>query len=427
MEGRNGFVWKILAGFALGTLAGLALSEFASPETVKRVVPFVAPFGNVLVAMLKTVVYPIIFFSLVCGAASLSLRESGRVGGNVLLWYFATSLFATAFGIFMAMLMNPTLPVQGAQAMAAGQAEGVRAMSSAGGGASFGAFLTGVFQNPFKALADGNFLAIIVFAIGFGLAARVVIDTSGDEHVVRSVRLLLDAFAGAEKAAFKLIEWVVLYFPFGVFALTLCNFAQNGTLLFGPYARITLAVVVGVVGMIFVVYPLAIAAFCRENPLPAMLKMKDAMLTAFVTRSSAATLPISFRAMDELGVKRSLSSFSLPLGATVNMNGVCVHLPVFVILAANLFGRPIGIAQLAMLCLSILFASIGAGGVPGGSVFLLFMVLESMGLSPDPVSLVVALALGINPVLDMFETCCNVAGDNVCTYIVSRKRVKGDR
>jgi Na+/H+-dicarboxylate symporter len=103
------------------------------------------------------------------------------------------------------------------------------------------------------------------------------------------------------------------------------------------------------------------------------------------------------------------------------MDGVCVHLPVFVILAANMFGHDLSIVQIASLCLSIMFASIGAGGIPGGSVFLLFMVLEAMGLPNDQVMLIVALALGINPVLDMFETCCNVTGDTVCTYIVARK------
>lgn len=420
-QSKNRLVVRILVGFALGTAGGLLLSECASDATIQTVHACVSPFGNVLVAMLKMVVYPIILFSLVSGAASLSLKESGKVGGTVLFWYFATSLFATVFGIFMAKVMNPTLQIRGAESMASGQLEGVKAMAASGVGASsFGEFFVGIFTNPFQALAEGSFLSIIVFAVGFGLAARVVLDSTPDESVRKNIQRLLDVISGAEKAAFKLIEWVVLYFPIGVFALTLCNFAQNGTLLFGPYARITLAVVVGVAGMIFIVYPLAIGIFCRENPISAMMKMKDAMLTAFVTRSSAAALPVSFRAMDSLGVSRSLSSFSLPLGATINMNGVCVHLPVFVILAANLFGQSMSPIQLAMLCLSILFAAIGAGGVPGGSVFLLFMVLENMGLEPGQVSLVVALALGINPILDMFETACNVAGDNVCTYIVAK-------
>jgi Na+/H+-dicarboxylate symporter len=206
-----------------------------------------------------------------------------------------------------------------------------------------------------------------------------------------------------------------------VFALSVVNFAENGVLLFGPYAKITLCVVVGVVSMILVVYPLALALFCRVNPYRVLMRMREPIITAFVTRSSAATLPVSFKSADALGVDRKLSSFSLPMGATVNMDGVCVHLPVFVILAANMFGHHLDVLQIATLCVSIVFASVGAGGIPGGSVFLLFMVLENMGLPADQVALVVALCLGINPILDMFETCCNVTGDNVCTYIVASK------
>ena len=205
---------QIILGFVLGTTVGLVLSEFASQEAVKRILPWIAPFGDVLVAMLKMVVYPIILFSLVCGSASLSLKDSGRIGGRVLVWYLATSLFATVFGVFMAMLMDPTLPVAGAETMAAGQAEGVKALAANGtGSASFGDFLVGIFKNPFEALASGNFLSIIVFAIAFGLFARVLVDTSKDADVVRCVRLLLDVFSGAEKVSFKLIECVVLYFP----------------------------------------------------------------------------------------------------------------------------------------------------------------------------------------------------------------------
>ena len=232
------------------------------------------------------------------------------------------------------------------------------------------------------------------------------------------MRSLLAVCDGAQRISFKLIDWVMLYFPIGVFALTFTNFAENGPLLFGPYVRIVLCVVACVLVMMFAVYPAAIAVFRRENPFRVLARLRAPMLTAFVTRSSAATLPVSFRAMDEAGVPRAISSFSLPLGATVNMDGVCVHLPVFAILAANMFGVQLTAVQLLTLVVSIMFASIGAGGVPGGSVFLLFMVLESMNLAPDQVAMIVALALGINPILDMFETCCNVTGDNVCTYVV---------
>lgn len=212
------------------------------------------------------------------------------------------------------------------------------------------------------------------------------------------------------------------YFPVGVFALTTVNFAVYGMELFGPYVRIAGCVMIGVLLMIFLIYPMFLLLLCRENPYCVLNKIKEAVITAFLTRSSAATLPISFRiAKEKLHVKEQLSSFALPLGATINMDGVCIHLPVFAILAANIFGIQIGVSQLAVLLISVVFASVGAGGIPGGSVFLLFMVLANLGLNDSEIAMIVALAIGINPLLDMFETACNVTGDNVCNYIVGKR------
>ena len=414
-------VAKIMIGFVLGTGVGLYLAECCSLSVRNEILPYVMPFGNVLVAMLKMVVYPIILFSLIVGAASLPLKRSGRLGGAVLVWYFATSAFATVFGVVLAYLLNPSMSM--AEKVAAGYVENVKGIASVSTEAgAFGTFVVNLFQNPFAALANGQFLPIIVFAIAFGLCARAVLDASGnDAKAVKAIETLLGALDGAQRVSFRLIDCVIHYFPIGVFALSVVNFGMNGTLLFGPYARIVLCVVIGVLSMMFVIYPLAMFLFCRENPYRVLLRLREPMLTAFVTRSSAATLPVSFRTMDALHVDRKLSGFSLPMGATINMDGVCVHLPVFVILAANMYGHQLGLLQIGTLCLSIIFASVGAGGIPGGSVFLLFMVLENMGLPSEQVTMIVALCLGINPILDMFETCCNVTGDNVCTYIVAKK------
>jgi Na+/H+-dicarboxylate symporter len=394
-------VAKILIGFVSGTAIGLGLSAFCEAETVKKIIPYISPFGSILVAMLKAVVYPIILFSLIAGAACLPLKRSGKVGGIVMAWYFVTSLFATLFGVALAYMLNPS--ISGAANVASANMASAKEIAGSAVSGTITALITGLFQNPFAALSSGQFLPVIVFAIAFGLASRSILDSLPEEsEVARGVRLFVKAVEGAQHISFRLIDWVVCYFPIGVFALSLTNFATNGTLLFGPYLRITCCVIVGVFAMMFLIYPLAILVFCRQNPYKILLRIKDAMLTAFVTRSSAATLPVSFRAMDGLGVDRAISGFSLPMGSTVNMDGVCVHLPVFVILAANMFGHDLSMLQIATLCISIMFASIGAGGVPGGSVFLLFMVLENMGLPADQVSLVVALALGINPILDMF-------------------------
>ena len=420
-------IWRILVGFVLGIALGLFVARHFPNGAPPRLLAVAAPFGGVLVALLKMVVYPIIFFSLVLGAASMPLRRSGRIGGTVMLWYFATSLFATVFGVALAFTLNPDM--HGAEGKtAAHYLKDVESMTSGAAAAGVGDFFVGLFQNPFAALANGSFLPIIVFAILFGLAARALLDASPKgSPASRAVEAMILGCNGVQRVSFKLIDWVMEYFPIGVFALTFTNFARHGTLLFGPYLRIVGCVLIGVSAMILVVYPLALGALCRQNPYKVLLRIRQPLLTAFVTRSSAATLPVSFRAMDEIGVPRSLSSFSLPLGSTLTMDGVCVHLPVFVILAANMFHMSLSTGELAMLVFSVMFASIGAGGIPGGSVFLLFMVLQNMGLAPDQVATIVALALGINPVLDMFETCCNVAGDNVCTYIVAKRAGMLDR
>ena len=402
-------IYRIGAAFVIGILAGMTLSCAGSSmgeEWLHRAVAWISPFGTVLIAMLKMIVIPIIFFSLVCGASSLSVKKFGKLGSGVLLWYLFTSLAASVFGVFLAMLMNPHMSnaaeLSGRHLMQVGQ------LRSAGtGSGSVSAFVNGLFVNPFEALASGNFLPVIIFAMLFGIAARTVVEREQQTGGRHPVEQLIEMFDAAAKVCFRIIDWIIEYFPIGVLALTTVNFALYGVKLFGPYMRIVLCVVTGVLLMIFVIYPLLVALICRENPYRFLWGIRSPIVTAFLTRSSAAALPVS--------------GFALPLGATINMDGVCIHLPVFAILAANIFGIDLTVTKLAILVLSVVFASVGAGGIPGGSVFLLFMVLANMGLDDVQTAMIVALAIGINPLLDMFETACNVAGDNVCNYIVARK------
>ena len=415
-------VWRVAAGFLLGIAAGILCSELAKrygSEVTGCVTDVVAPFGTILIAMLKMVVIPIIFFSLVSGAASLPVRKFGKLGISVLLWYFLTSLFAGMFGIFLAAVMNPAM--ENARNLSEKFMPQVASLKMHGASGGLSRFLSGLFMNPFQALAEGQFLPVIVFSILFGLAARIVLDRHGEDGTGKSVELMLRLVDAAQKASFQIIDWIMEYFPVGVFALTTSNFALYGTELFGPYMRIALCVICGVLLMILVIYPLLLLLLCRENPYRFIWKIRSPVITAFLTRSSAAALPVSMKTAEELKIRKELSGFALPLGATINMDGVCIHLPVFAILAANIFGIDLTGTKLAVLIVSVVFASVGAGGIPGGSVFLLFMVLANMGLDDAQTAMIVALAIGINPLLDMFETACNVAGDNVCNYIVARK------
>lgn len=419
---------RVITAFVLGSLIGGALwyiSAATGSPVSDRVVDWIAPFGMVLVSMLKMIVIPIIFFSLVTGAASLPVKKFGKLGIRVFAWYLLTSVLAAIVGAALAILINPgggTDPAawENLATSLMPQAENMGVQAQAG--TSFMAFMGRLFQNPFHALAEGNFLSIIVFAILAGTAARVVLDKAKKKER-KQIRRLLDLCHAIQEVIFKIVHWIMEYFPIGIFALSIVNFALHGADLVGPYLSIAGGVICGVIVMIFIVYPLLLFVVTHENPYAILSRMQEAVITAFVTRSSAATLPVSMEiAEEDLKVKNELASFSLPLGATINMDGVCVHLPMFAILAINMFSMQLTPWGLFVLVITTVLASIGAGGIPGGSLLLLFIILEALGLPASQISVVVALALGINPLLDMFETANNVTSDLVCTYAVAHNQ-----
>ena len=333
-------LWWNIAGFLGGAVAGISakLALGSEKEIFDSILAFIAPFGSVLVAMLKTIVIPIIFFSLISGASSLPIKKFGKLGAKVLFFYLTTSIFATIFGLVVASMVCPTIDNPSATATPLlSQVDSIKTSMANNGNMLVNMFLS-AFMNPFQALAESRFIAIIVFAILFGLASRAVIESTAEaEH--KGVLRMLEVFNGIEKAIFKLVGWLLYYFPIGIFSLTFVNFSVYGPELFSSYAEIALCVILGILLMIFIVYPAIIFIFCRENPYSILAKIKEPIITAFVTRSSAATLPVSLdTAKDSLKIKPEISSFALSLGATINMDGVCIHLPVFVVLSASIFG-----------------------------------------------------------------------------------------
>ncbi|MCK4998193.1 MAG: dicarboxylate/amino acid:cation symporter [Anaerohalosphaera sp.] len=419
-------VLRLLAGFAAGAVIGIVLwkvSEHSGSTIGANAVKYVSPFGAVFVHMLRMVVIPVVFFSLISGAASLPIAKFGRVGVKTIGWYLLCSLLAAVVGTFIALAVNPGGGDELAKWETMAEGVGVKADKIVGELESEGALtkiLFNLFQNPFEALASNNFLPVIVFAIMFGLAIRVVIEKHEGGEQARRLGRLIETVEACRDAMFKVVDWILEYSPIGVLALTMVNFITYGSAIAGTYVVVVIGIVLGICVMVFVVYPVLLGLVIRRNPFKVMVELQEAMLMAFTTRSSAAALPVSIKVAEEqLGVHNELASFSLPLGATINMDGVCVHLPMFAVLAANMFGIELTVGSLAVLVITTVLASIGAGGVPGGSLMLLFIILETMGLSAEQVAIVVALALGINPILDMFETMNNVTGDLVCTYAVA--------
>jgi len=425
---RISLVTRIIAGFLLGAAVGGALWYLSvthgMKDQIQQAMRYCSPFGSVFISMLKMIVVPIIFFSLVGGAAALPLKQLGRAGGKVIGWYFATMAFAAVLGITLARFVNP-----GAGASLEGWKDLVKQFGNQAPNAATAPqalvdilekLLLDFFQNPFAALSQGNFLGVIAFAILFGISIRLVIESSKDEATQRKMQMLIDFFDGCMLAINKIIDFVMNYSPIGVFFLSMVIFSVYGPVIIGPYVTVLLGVAAGILGMIFIAYPIIIFVVIRKNPFKVIKASREAMLMAFVTRSSAATLPVSIRVSEEnLKVNRELASFSLPLGSTINMDGVCIHLPMFAILAANMFGIQLTFGDMALMTVTTVLAAVGTGGVPGGSLMLLFIILGSIGLDPSQIAVIVALAIGINPILDMFETMANVTGDILCTYSVA--------
>jgi Na+/H+-dicarboxylate symporter len=427
---RVSLVRRVVAGLLLGAATGAGLwyasSACGAKDEIQQAMRYGAPFGTVFIGLLKMIVVPTVFFSLVSGASALPLKKLGRAGGKVVAWYFATMTLSASLGVALARWVNPgagaslsawkDLAAQfGAQAQDLARAEPARTLADV-----LEKLLLDVFQNPFSALANGNFLGIIGFAILFGVSIRVVIDTTADTRLQDKMRLVTDLCDACMAAMHRIIDVVMNYSPIGVFFLSMGIFSVYGPAIIGPYVAVLCGVVAGVFILIFAAYPLLLAALFRKNPYRVLAAIREAMVLAFVTRSSAATLPVSIRVCQKnLKVHGDLASFALPLGATVNMDGVCIHLPMFAILAANLFGIRLTFGDLALMTVTTVLAAVGAGGVPGGSLMLLFVILGALGLTPSQIAVVVALAVGINPILDMFETMCNVTGDLLCTYSVA--------
>ena len=416
---------RLLAGFIIGSAIGSILwiiSAHTGNPVAESVTPYISPFGSILISLLKMIVILVIFFSLISGAAALPIRRFGKIGLKVIGWYLFCSLLAAILGASLALVINP-----GSESNLAGWQKMIETLgtqpdqiiSSAPVQGGFISILLNMFQNPFEALASNNFLAIITFSILFGLAIRIILESSdnAENHILNQLIQLIEA---ARDVIFKIVEWILEYSPIGVLALSITNFGLYGPNIAGPYVSVTIGVVTGILAMMFIIYPILLFFVTRRNPYSILRNMDEAIITAFITRSSAATLPVSLHTVQEkLKVRGELASFSLPLGATINMDGVCVHLPMFAVLAANMFHIPLTLTGLIVLVITTVLASIGAGGVPGGSIMLLFIILQTMGLDSAQIAVIVALAMGINPILDMFETANNVTGDMVCTYAVA--------
>jgi Na+/H+-dicarboxylate symporter len=411
---KSNLLSRIMIALVAGVVVGIALG-YGDQDTVKAFVDNTKVFGDIFIRLLKMIVVPVILFSLISGAASIAPSKLGRVGVKIIAFYMATSALSVSLGLFFANLIQPgnglglvgTAGVQGKAAAAPSLAT---------------VFLNIIPTNPAESLAKGDVLPIIFFAMLFGLAISFLKD-SKDESLVKSAGTLHDMVNAAAETMYKIVNGIMQYAPIGVFFLISIVFAQQGPKALGPLLMVTLTVYLALIALTVIGYGGLLAVF-RMGFFKFLKGANEAMITAFVTRSSSGSLPVTMRVCEEkLGIPRSISSFTLPLGATINMNGTAIYLGVCAMFIGYAIGQPLTFAQQMTVVTTATLAAIGTAGVPGAGAIMLLMVMESIGLKVEAGSAVAAgyaMILGIDALLDMGRTCLNVTGDMVCTAIVAK-------
>jgi Na+/H+-dicarboxylate symporter len=389
-------------GMALGLVVGLALNltEAQGPIRTYLVGGLFQAGGEIFLASLKLLVVPLVFVSLVCGTAALEdVTRLGRVGGKTLALYVATTAIAITLALTAAVLVEP----------GAGFNLTTDTSYQAAEAPSLRDTIVGLFpSNPIRAMAEGNMLQIIVFSGLFGLALTV----SG-----AAGQRLLARFNDLNEVIMSLVMILMNFAPYGVFFLIARVFAEQGFAAIVPLAWY-FGVVLGVLLLhALVTYPLLLRLFGGLPVRPFYRKMRDPLVLAFSTASSGATLPVTLETVEHrLGVHNSIASFTIPLGATVNMDGTAIMQGVATGFIAQAYGIDLGPQGYLMVVLTATLASIGTAGVPGVGLVMLAMVLRQVNLPVEGIGLV----LGVDRLLDMVRTAVNVTGDASVSCVVAK-------
>ena len=388
-------------GMAAGLALGLALNLAGTEGPIERylVGGLFHIGGEIFLASLKLLVVPLVFVSLVCGTAALEdITRLGRVGGKTLLLYLATTGVAITLALTAAALIEP----------GAGFDLATDVRFEAREAPSLTETIIGLFpSNPVEAMARGNMLQIIVFAGMFGLAVTL----AGEPG-----RRVLALFNDLNAVIMRLVMLLMTFAPYGVFCLIAKVFSVQGFSAIAPLAKYFFVVLAVLLIHAFVTYPLLLRAMAGLNPLTFLRKMRDPVALAFSTASSGATLPVTLETVrNRLGVQNSIAAFTVPLGATINMDGTAIMQGVATVFIAQAYGIEIGLADYLMVVLTATLASIGTAGVPGVGLIMLAMVLRQVGLPVEGIGLI----LGVDRLLDMVRTAVNVTGDAAVTCVVA--------
>ena len=384
---------QIFIGLILGIITGLLLqnhAEFAES--------YIKPVGTIFLNLLKFIVVPIVLFSILSGIISMSdIRKVGSIGIKTIVYYLCTTAIAIVIGLVGGNLFKGFFPILETSELSYEAAQSTPFMDT----------IVGIFPSNFIApLSEATMLQVIVMAILIGFAIILV----GDEAspAVKGINSLNTIFM-------KCMEMILALSPIGVFCLICPVVATNGAAVLGSLAIVLLTAYVCYLTHMIVVYSLAVKTLGGMSPREFLKGQLPAIMFAFSSSSSVGTLPINMKGCEKMGADKEITSFVLPLGATINMDGTAIYQGVCAIFIAACYGITLTPAQMLTIVLTATLASIGNAGVPGAGMVMLAMVLASVGLPLDGI----ALVAGVDRIFDMGRTVVNITGDASCALIVS--------
>ncbi len=391
---------KILIGLVLGVIVGLVMG----PEGLGFAKKWVAPVGTLFINLIKMIIVPLVLASLIVGACSLGdVRKLGRIGGKTISFYLITTALAVTIGIIVALVMSPG---EGLKLPANAVYKGKEAPPI------MDVLINIIPTSPVKALLDANMLQIIAFALFIGIGITLV------GQKAKPVEAFFDGLA---EVTYKIVGIIMELAPYGVFALILPVVAANGPKVLIPLAKVIGAVYIGCIIHLAITYTAALKILGNMSPMKFFKGILPAQMIAFSTCSSAATLPVTMKNTQEnLGVSKEVSSFVLPLGATINMDGTAIYQGASALFVAQVYGIDLSLSQMLIIVLTGTLASIGAAGVPGAGLIMLTLTLQSVGLPLEGI----ALIAGIDRILDMARTTLNITGDAVCSVFIQNSENK---
>ena len=411
----RGRLWlKVMVAMVLGIATGIMLGPSAGwvePGTATNVGNWLAFPGKLFLALIQMIVIPLVFASIIRGlAATEDLEQLRKIGLRVVLFFIATTAMAIIIGLTVASFIKPGSYVDSQSLqMSLGSMPG-KIEQTAAGTLDLNALPQQVIgllpSNPLNSMVESNMLQVVIFAMIFGVALVMMPPTQS--------KPLLDLLGSLQEVCMTVVRWAMLLAPVAVFGLLAQLTAKLGMdALFGM--AVYMGTVIFGLFLMFVVYLVILFVFAHMNPLTFIKSVREVLLLAFSTSSSAAVMPLSIKTAEEkLNVRPSVSQFVIPLGATINMNGTALYQGVAAIFLAQIFGIDIGISGMALIVLTAVGASIGAPATPGVGIVILSMVLGTVGIPAAGI----ALIMGVDRILDMCRTAINVSGDLVTAKLM---------